>query len=119
MINVERLRRQVKKAIDAVPIEIVLKRLEEVDDGYGGNKTSEVDVKTLNVMISFNKSSANISINDAGENLMLRNMELMSAYDPTYEIKQGDYFDYQGFRYKVTFPINNFNAFWKCSIEVV
>mgnify|MGYP000937123252 CR=1 FL=1 len=50
MINTVRIRQQVQRAIDALPSPIDLKRVEWVDDGYGGCTLSE----EINVA-SFNK----------------------------------------------------------------
>ena len=121
MINVERIRQQVQKAIDALPSEIDLKRISKVDDGYGGDIESETDVKIFNAFIDFasNKPQIFINTNDSGTITSVKNITLLAAYDLTFIIDKDDYFTYKGIKYNVRYPINQFDIYWECELEVV
>ena len=60
-----------------------------------------------------------ISLNDSGNVFNVKNVTLLAAYDPVFEIKKDDYFTYKGITYKVRHPINQFDIYWECEIEVV
>lgn len=121
MINVERLRQQVQKAINALPAEINLKRLMEIDDGYGGSTKDEVEVKTFNAFIDFasNKPSITINTSESGSITSVKNIILLAAYDTTFSIQKDDYFSYKGTNYKIRYPINQFDIYWECELEVI
>lgn len=119
MINVERIRKQVRKAIDALPTEIRLKRKEKIDDGYGGYIQQEVDVKTFNAFINFDSPSIVISNNDSGNITKLKSITLLAVYDATFEIRKDDYFISNGIKYRVKYPLNPYDIYWECELEVV
>ena len=119
MINVERIRKQVQKAINALPTEINLKRISEIPDGYGGYTKGEIDVKTFNAFINFDSPSIVVSNNDAGDITKLKSITLLAVYDPTFEIQKDDYFTSKGTKYRVRYPLNPYDIYWECELEVI
>lgn len=121
-MNIEQIKKRVQKAIDTLPATINLKRLQSVDDGFGGViENVEVDVATFNAFIDFasNKPHLSISIGDTGTITQIRNIKLLAVYNDTFEINKGDYFDFKGQKYSIRFAVNNFDIYWECELEAV
>lgn len=121
MINVERIKKQVQKAIATMPTEINLKRLQKTDDGYGGEIEQEIDVATFSAFMEDKASGMqiNVTTGDAGTLKRLRNISFIAVYDNSFTIKAGDYFTIKETKYKVRYPSNQYDIFWQCELEVV
>lgn len=121
-MNIEQIKKRVQKAIDTLPATINLKRLETLDDGFGGViEDIEVDVASFNAFIDFasNKPYLSISVGDTGTVTYTRNIKLLAVYSDAFTIKKGDYFTYKGQKYSIRFAVNNFDIYWECELEVV
>ena len=119
MINIIRIRQQVQKAIEALPSLIDLKRIDKIDDGFGGYTEGEIPVKLFNGFIDFSTSKPQIEIylEDKGAITSAKNITLLAAYDPSFEIKKDDYFMFKGTKYRIRYPINQFDIYWECELE--
>jgi hypothetical protein len=118
LINIERIKNQVQRAIDTLPVQINLKRLHVIDDGYGGKITSEINVATFNGFLEDNALNPAITINDAGTIQTMRNINLTAVINEGYTIETGDYFTVNGTKYIVQYISNQYNIFWLCNLEV-
>lgn len=120
-LNVERIKQQVKKAIAIMPTTINLKRIEKIDDGMGGyiEKEEPTNVGTFDGFIDDSKISNLIDkVNDAGTVKINRQITLIAVCEG-FEIKDNDYFEAKGRKYKVVYATTLVEGVYNCDLEVI
>jgi hypothetical protein len=119
-MDIAKLRKQVAGAISKQPTTITLYRVNKVDDGLKGYKTSEPYV-VANLDILLNEASSHINnkvYSEGGTTQPIVNVSFMAVIDEAYDIKAGDYFMYNGRKYLISYPLSMFDIYWNCTVEV-
>ena len=103
-MNVELIKRQVKKAIAIKPTNILLKRIEKISNGMNGYIEKEIEVASLDIFFDdTNTNQLSIKIDEPGITQNMRNFK-MYAVTENFEIKFEDFFILNGTKYKVLYP---------------
>lgn len=119
-MNLERIRCQVQNAINRLPTEIVLKRIEKLPLEYDGWEEKEIVVTTVNALLDNSKSSLHVALEtDIAEVKRVKRLSLIIIYNKTFEVKIGDYFILDGIKHEIIYPKNNYNLYWECDVEVI
>lgn len=121
-LNVERIRKQVQKAIEVAPFRITLKRRESKSDGRGGTiytgNTADAFVGTC---LFDNSGDGPFSLvqSDAGREHTQSGPYLIVVYENNDQIKEGDFFEYGGSKYEVTKVTNvlALNIYWQVRLK--
>lgn len=121
-LNIERIRQQVRKAIQVAPFEICLKRQVFIEDEWGGKqRTDEVENAFVGTCLFDNSgdSSFNLIQSEAGRRLEQNGPYLIMVYENDTQVKEGDYFEYGGSRYEVTKATNilALNIYWQVRLK--
>ena len=121
-LNVERIRKQVQKAIQVAPFEIALKRAVYKDDGRGGKiKTGEVADAFKGTCLFDNSGDGPFSLtqSEAGRVQEQSGPYLIIVYENDNQVTEGDYFEYAGSRYEVTKATNvlALNIYWQVKLK--
>lgn len=118
-MNKQRIITQVTKAISTYPSIINLKRTIKNNDGLGGYTATESDVATFDGFIDVSGSSLAIVIGDGGTVSRVKKISLILAYNESFTVEIGDYFNANGTDYKVVYPNNLFDVCYICELEVI
>lgn len=121
-LNVERIRKQVQKAIEVAPFSLSLKRAGKQDDGRGGTiSTGEIVDVFEGTCLFDNSGDGPFSLvqSEAGREKEQAGPYLIVVYDGSIEILPEDYFEYGGSRYEVTKVTNvlALNIYWKIRLK--
>lgn len=120
-LNVERIKQQAKKAISIMPTTINLKRIEKIDDGMGGyiEKEEPTNVGTFDGFIDDSNTSTLIDrTSDSGTVKINRSITLIAVCED-FEIKDNDYFEARGRKYKVVYATTLVEDVYNCDLEVI
>lgn len=103
-LNVERIRNQVKKAIQVAPFELQMKRRVYKHDGRGGKIPLETVDAFSGICLFDNSGDGAFSLtqSDAGREEKQSGPYLIVIYEYPNQILEGDYFEYNGSIYTVT-----------------
>lgn len=118
-LNEVRIKQQVKKAISIMPTNIALKRLDKIDDGMSGYIEQETNVATFDGFIDDSNHSIYIDrMNEAGTIKRTRSITLLAVCEG-FEIKDNDYFEAKGRKYKVVYATTLVADVYNCDLEVI
>ncbi|MBE6067763.1 MAG: hypothetical protein E7211_08735 [Clostridium lundense] len=118
-LNEARIKQKVKKSISIMPTNINLKRIEKIDDGMGGYIEQEIDVATFDGLIDDSNHSVYIDrMNEAGTIKRTRSITLLAVCED-FEIKDNDYFEAKGRKYKVAYATTLLADVYNCDLEVI
>ena len=117
-LNVERIRKQVQKAIDVAPFQVTLQRRVYKDDGRGGKiRTDEITNSFTGSCLFDNSGDGAFSLvqSEAGKKHEQSGPYLIMVYESDNQVTEGDFFDYGGSRYEVTKATNvlALNIYWQ------
>lgn len=120
-LNVERIRKQVQKAIEVAPFRVQMKRQVYEYDGYGGKKPSgEVDAFS-GICLFDNSGDGPFSLvqSDAGREKEQNGPYLIIVYENPNQVLEDDFFEYGGSRYDVTKVTNvlGLNIYWQVKLK--
>lgn len=123
-LNIERIRKQVQKAIQVAPFEVALKRAVYKDDGRGGKiKTGEVVDAFKGTCLFDNSGDGPFSLaqSEAGRVQEQGGPYLIIVYENDNQVTEGDYFEYAGSRYEVTKATNvlALNIYWQVRLKEI
>lgn len=121
-LNVERIRKQVQKAIQVAPFEVALKRVVYKDDGRGGKtRTGDVSDAFKGTCLFDNSGDGPFSLvqSEAGRMQEQSGPYLIMVYEDDSQVMEGDYFEYAGSRYTVTKATNilALNIYWQIRLK--
>lgn len=119
-MNAEKIKLSMIRAIAASPTNVEIKRIPKVSDGMNGFKNgSEITVVEIDAFLDESKAKLNTlnSIDDSGVTRKIEGIELLVPYG-NYELKIGDYFSHNNTKYTIRLPINMYDIFWQCTVEV-
>lgn len=126
-LNVERIRKQVQKAIEVAPFNISLKRHVKESDGRGGEiDTGEIADAFTGICLFDNSGDGPFSLvqSEAGRERAqggdtVGGPYLIIVYENDEQVKVDDYFEYGGSRFSVTKVTNvlTLNIYWKVQLK--
>ncbi|WP_238884520.1 hypothetical protein [Clostridium sp. YIM B02551] len=124
MINLERVKGQVLKAISIKPTHISLMRNEVDSNGMRGGKKRADLVAKIDVFID-DSNHSNVGGNnkitgegkEAGSIYSVKNISMLIVAEG-FEVKVGDYFELNGLRYEVTYPGLIMGNIYESDLEV-
>lgn len=121
-LNIERIRKQVQKAIQVAPFQISMKRQVYKDDGRGGKiKTGEVADAFNGICLFDNSGDGPFSLvqSEAGREHEQSGPYLIVVYENDNQVTEGDYFEYNGSRFEVTKATNvlALNIYWQVKLK--
>lgn len=119
MINEERIKAKVKKAIAIKPTHITLMRLINKGNGMRGGTPTPDKISELDVF--FDDSKHNLLLDNTKESGTVKRTRgiYMIAVAEGFEIKDGDYFEANGAKYKVIYPGLIIKDVYNADLEVV
>lgn len=128
-LNVERIRKQVQKAIEVAPFNISLKRKVYESDGRGGRyDTGKVDDAFTGICLFDNSGDGPFSLvqSEAGREKAqggdtVGGPYLIIVYENDDQIRLEDYFEYGGSRYEVTkvTDVLTLHIYWKVQLKEI
>ncbi|MBU3131592.1 hypothetical protein KPL40_03935 [Clostridium gasigenes] len=119
MINETRIKQQVKKAISIKPIHIKLMRNEKISNGMRGGSEKPALVKELDVFLDDSKHNLiSETTKEAGSFKRTKGISMLAVVDDI-EIKEGDYFEVKGSKYRVTYPGMIIRDVYNADLEVI
>lgn len=119
MINEERIKNKVKKAIIIKPTHITLNRLEKVSNGMHGGSNKEVKVAKLDIFLDDSKHNLLLdNVKEAGVVKKTRGISMLVVAEGI-EIKEGDYFEVNASKYRVTYPGMIIKDVYNADLEVI
>ena len=121
-LNIERIRKQVQKAIQVAPFQISMKRHVYKDDGRGGKiKTGEVVDAFKGICLFDNSGDGPFGLvqSEAGREHEQSGPYLIIVYENDTQVTEGDYFEYNGSRFEVTKATNvlALNIYWQVKLK--
>lgn len=121
-LNVERIKKQVQRAIQVAPFQVTLKRRVYLDDGRGGKiKTNDVEDAFAGICLFDNSGDGPFSLvqSEAGKEYEQSGPYLIVVYENDNQIMEGDFFEYGGSRYEVTKKTNvlALNIYWQVKLK--
>jgi hypothetical protein len=119
VINEEKIKAKVKKAIAIKPTHISLMRVEQVSNGMRGTTDKEVKVSELDVFIDDSKHNLiTENTKESGSFKRTRGISMLAATE-NFDIKEGDYFVLNGIKYRVTYPGLIVKDVYNADLEVI
>lgn len=120
-LNIERIRKQVQKAIQVAPFSVAMKRVEYDSDGRGGKIRKDEPVDAFRGICLFDNSgdgAFSLTQSEAGREHQQSGPYLIVVYENEDQIKEGDYFECGGSRYEVTKATNvlALNIYWQVKL---
>ena len=121
-LNIERIRKQIQKAIEVAPFNITLKRNVYESDGRGGKINTGTVVDTFTGICLFDNSGDgpfSLVQSDAGREKEQSGPYLIIVYENNEQVTEGDYFEYNGSRFEVTKATNvlALNIYWQVKLK--
>ncbi|NFQ84179.1 hypothetical protein FDG04_02375 [Clostridium sporogenes] len=119
MINETRIKAQAKKNIAKRPTHIILMRKEFVSNGMHGGREKEIKVGELDIFLDDSKH--NLILDNVKESGTVKRTRGISMFAVTegIEIKEGDYFKTNGYKYRVTYPGMIIKDVYNADLEVI
>lgn len=120
-LNVERVRKQVQKAIEVAPFHVEFTRIEYENDGRGGKIKVGPTEAYKGVCLFDNSGDAPFGLirSDAGKEKEQSGPYLIMVYESDFQVTEGDYFEYAGSRFEVTKATNvlGLNIYWQVRLK--
>ncbi|NFC47357.1 hypothetical protein EXN05_08785 [Clostridium botulinum] len=118
-MNEERIKMQAKKSIAKRPTHIILMRKEKASNGMHGGKEEEKEVAELDIFLDDTKH--NLILDNVKESGTVKRTRGISMFAVTegIEIKEGDYFEANGYKYIVTYPGMIIKDVYNSDLEVI
>ncbi|KGO14582.1 hypothetical protein AL714_17890 [Clostridium botulinum] len=119
MININRIKMQAKRSIAQRPTHIILMRKEKVSNGMHGSREKEVKVAELDIFLDDTKH--NLLLDNVKESGVVKRTRGISMFAVTegIEIREGDYFEANGYKYRVTYPGMIIKDVYNSDLEVI
>ncbi|KOR24195.1 hypothetical protein [Clostridium sp. L74] len=119
MINEARIKAQAKKSIAKRPTHIILCRKEFISNGMHGGREEEKKVSELDIFLDDTKH--NLILDNVKESGTVKRTRGISMFAVTegIEIKEGDYFKTNGYKYRVTYPGKIIKDIYNSDLEVI
>lgn len=121
-INKERIKKQIQRAIENLPTEIVLMRDVKTEVGRDSYSKTPTEIKVFNGFLdtgSSRLSQLTSNNGDFGKVNPVKNITLLAIYDDTFNIEKGDYFTINGIKHNIVYPKNNYGIYWECDVAVI
>lgn len=127
-LNVERIRKQVQKAIEVAPFSVSFKRRVFKDDGRGGKLATGEILDAFDGICLFDNSGDGafglVHSEGGRENKQGDGQSgpyIIAVYNENNQIVEGDYFEYGGSRYEVTKVTNvlALNIYWQVRLQEI
>ncbi|AJE09490.1 hypothetical protein [Clostridium botulinum] len=120
MINEARIKAQAKKNISKRPTHINLMRKEKVSNGMHGGREKEITVGELDIFLDDTKHNLILdNVKESGTVKKTRGISMFAVVTEGIEIKEGDYFEANGYKYRVTYPGMIIKDVYNSDLEVV
>lgn len=116
----EQIRLQIVRAIKKEPTTINLKRDKVTIDKYKSKKRVAEDITTIEVFLDYKKAyrkDLNESVPD-GNVVEVKTIDLIAVYEPSYELKFGDYFIIDGMKHVIKYAKNHNDIYWQGQVTV-
>ena len=112
-------KKYIEKAINLNPTVITIKRIQKVSDGFGGYIEQEIELPPQTVNI-YQKKSQREHISDSGTTIgyYIANTEKMLCMGDA-DVLEGDKFEANGRKYRVSFINNYFDICKQAELEVI
>ena len=122
MLNIERIRNQVQKAIEVAPFEVSMLRIPTESDGRGGIiRKGDPEYAFCGICLFDNSGDGAFSLSqsEAGRSQEQSGPYLIIVYENDDQVRVGDYFEYGGSRYEVTKATNvlALNIYWQVRLK--
>ncbi|WP_409068846.1 hypothetical protein ACFLKC_14020 [Clostridium caseinilyticum] len=119
-MNIDRIKLQAKRSIAKRPTHIILLRKEKVSNGMHGGREEEITVGEFDIFIDDTKHNLLLdNIKESGTVKRTRGISMFAVVDEDIEIKEGDYFITNGYKYRVTYPGMIIKDIYNSDLEVV
>ncbi len=119
MINEARIKAQAKKNIAKRSTHIILMRYVKTSNGMRGSKEKPDKVVELDIFLDDTKHNLILdNVKEAGTAKRTRGIS-MFAVTEGIEIKEGDYFEANGYKYRVTYPGMIIKDVYNSDLEVI
>ncbi|WP_045517723.1 hypothetical protein [Clostridium sporogenes] len=118
-MNEERIKLQAKKSISKKPTHIILMRNIKKSNGMRGGAEKPNKVAKLDIFLDDTKH--NLLLDNIKESGVVKRTRGISMFVVTegIEIKEGDYFEASGYKYKVTYPGMIIKDVYNSDLEVI
>ncbi|AXG94056.1 hypothetical protein HYH82_06730 [Clostridium botulinum] len=118
-MNEARIKAQAKKNIAKRPTHIILLRKEKASNGMHGGREEEITVGELDIFIDDTKH--NLILGNVKESGTVKRTRGISMFAVTegLKIKEGDYFETNGYKYRVTYPGMIIKDVYNSDLEVI
>jgi len=119
VINEERIKMQAKRSIAKNPTHIILMRNVNISNGMRGGTEKPDKVAKLDIFLDDTKHNLLLdNVKEAGIAKRTRGIS-MFAVTEGIEIKEGDYFEANGYKYRVTYPGMIIKDVYNSDLEVI
>ncbi|BDB02137.1 hypothetical protein [Clostridium botulinum] len=119
MINEARIKAQAKKSISKRPTHIILMRNVKISNGMRGGREKPDKVAKLDIFLDDTKHNLILdNVKEAGIAKRTRGIS-MFAVTEGIEIKEGDHFEANGYKYRVTYPGMIIKDVYNSDLEVI
>lgn len=119
MINEDRIKAKVKKAIALKPTHIILMRLISTSNGMRGGTPKPDKIAELDIFLDDTQHNLLLdSVKDGGAVKRTRGISMLVVVD-NIEIKEGDFFELSGVKYKVSYPGMIIKDVYNADLEVI
>ncbi|APU61196.1 hypothetical protein [Clostridium botulinum] len=119
MINEARIKAQAKKNISKRPTHIILMRNVKISNGMRGGREKPDKVAKLDIFLDDTKHNLILdNVKEAGIAKRTRGIS-MFAVTEGIEIKEGDHFEANGYKYRVTYPGMIIKDVYNSDLEVI
>ncbi|MBY6871675.1 hypothetical protein HYH37_00415 [Clostridium botulinum] len=120
MINETRIKAQAKRSIAKSPTHITLMRKEFVSNGMHGGREKEITVGELDIFLDDTKHNLILdNVKESGTVKKTRGISMFAVVTEGIEIKEGDYFEVNGYKYRVTYPGMIIKDVYNSDLEVI
>ncbi|HCL4447583.1 TPA: hypothetical protein N2D04_002648 [Clostridium botulinum] len=118
-MNEERIKLKAKRSIAKNPTHIILMRNVEISNGMRGGTEKPDKVAKLDIFLDDTKHNLILdNVKEAGTAKRTRGIS-MFAVTEGIEIKEGDYFEVNGYKYRVTYPGIIIKDVYNSDLEVI
>lgn len=126
MINKEKIKASIKKAIKIMPTEAIFKRIPMISDGMNGfKKGNEIIIATVDGLLDDGSAtrSTQASESDGGNVESITHISLLCPSEDklsgvTFKLMHDDYFEVNGTIYKILQPNLVYGIYWMITLEV-
>ncbi|AUM99591.1 hypothetical protein [Clostridium botulinum] len=118
-MNEEKIKLQAKRSISKRPTSIILMRNIKASNGMRGS--TEMPNKVAELDIFLDDTKHNLILDNVKESGTVKRTRGISLFTVTegIEIKEGDYFEANGYKYRVTYPGMIIKDVYNSDLEVI